>query len=228
MDNPLAQIAINQAIAGHWSEAVATNKKIIKNNKSDIDALNRLARAQKELGEIKSAIETAGSVLKIDPDNTIATRSIAKWKGVKAASSDIRPSGVTPATFLEDPGKTKLIDLIHPGASGVLANLDCGDDVSFLVHPHRVSVVTQEGKYIGRLPDDMAARIGKLIRSGSEYQVLIKSVDGNKIKIFVRELKNNGAVTSFPGERVEYVSFTPPELVHAKTTTDTEETPSSD
>jgi hypothetical protein len=54
---------------------------------------------------------------------------------------------------------------------------------------------------------------------GNTYQVLVKSVNKKEIKVFIREVKCSPKITdipSFPTEKIEYVSFTPPELVHKK------------
>lgn len=54
---------------------------------------------------------------------------------------------------------------------------------------------------------------------GNKYQVLVKSVDKKQVRIFTREMergKDAKDMISFPGEKIDYVSFTPPELVHKK------------
>lgn len=226
MDTDLAQQAITCALAGEWKKALELNKQILKDTKNDIDALNRMARAYVNLGEVRSAKKIAEKVLKIDPFNTIALKSLKKWKGLKAGET--KPSAPTDETFLEEPGKTKILSLLHPGAQAVLAKLDSGNEVRLIPHSHRVSVVTDDGKYIGRLSDDIAARLRNLISMGNRYKVLIKSIDESGVKIFIRELSRGEKVANVPSfstEKIEYVSFTPPELVHKKDgdTTDVEE-----
>ncbi len=218
MDTDLAQQAIAQALSGDWVKALELNKKILKENKGDVDALNRMARAYAELGDIKKAKETAEKVIKLDPFNNIATRALKKWKGLKSGSTDA--SGPSSAqAFLEEPGKTKMLPLLHLGPTSIVAKLDSGDVVELSPHRHRVSVNTKEGKYIGRLADDIAARLRKLIQAGNEYQVLIKSIDDDGVTVFIRETKRADKIASIPSfssEKIEYVSFTPPELVHKK------------
>ena len=55
MDTDLAQQAITCALAGEWKKALELNKQILKETKNDIDALNRMARAYFNLGEIRNA-----------------------------------------------------------------------------------------------------------------------------------------------------------------------------
>lgn len=218
MEQNLAQEAISAALAGEWEKALELNKEILKENKKDVDALNRTARAYAELGDIKKAKKTAQKVIKIEPFNKIAERAHKKWKGLRSGSSSV--SGPSSAqAFLEEPGKTKIVSLLHLGASLVLAKLDSGDEVELVPHRHRVSVNTKDGKYIGRLADDIAARLRKLIRAGNEYQVLVKSIEDDELKIFIRETKRAEKIAnipSFSSEKIDYVSFTPPELVHKK------------
>lgn len=219
MEQNLAQEAISAALDGNWQKALKLNRQILKEGKDDIDALNRMARAYAELGDIKKAKKTAKKVLKLDPFNSIAQRALKKWKGLRAGGSALSQP-TSPQAFLEEPGKTKIISLLHVGAPSVLAKLNSGDEVRLITHRHRVSVVSKEGKYIGRFPDDLAARLRKLIHAGNEYQVLIKSIDDEGVKIFIRETKRAKPlinVASFSSEKIDYVSFTPPELVHKKT-----------
>ncbi len=215
----LAQKAVSAALSGKWEEAIKVNSEILKNDSKNLDALNRLAKAYAELGKIKKAKDVSQKVLKIDPFNPIATKCLAKWKagGVNEGG---RCSLCSKAeAFLEEPGKTKIVSLLHLGDASIIAKLGSGDEVKFMPFSHRISVTTFDGKYIGRLPDDLSARLRTLLKCGNEYQVLIKSTNPQEVKIFIRELKRSPRfkdVPSFAAEKVEYISFTPPELVSKK------------
>lgn len=216
--NDLAQQAIYNALSCEWVKAVNVNEEILKENPSDVDALNRLARAQAELGKFKKARETAKKVVKLDPFNTIALKSISKWKNMQKGEN--YPSSPTKAQiFLEEPGKTKIISLLHLGSVKILASLDAGDEVFLNTHSHRVSVTLPDGKYIGRLPDNLSAHLRKLIKMGNDYQIFIKSVTFSEVKVFIRETNRSPKLTdipSFSSEKIDYISFTSPELVHKK------------
>lgn len=219
MHKDLAQQAVSQALSGNWEEALKTNKKILSKDPKDIEALNRLARAYAELGHLKKACATAQKVLKIDPFNPIAQKALAKWETLKKESSTYTSSLVGAEAFLEEPGKTKVVNLIHTGSPKVLAKLDSGDEVKFSTHPHRISVVTTDGKFIGKLPDDLSARLKRLLSLGNSYQVFIKSISKNDVKVLIREVRRAKRLAnfpSFPPEKIDYISFTPPELVHKK------------
>ena len=219
MDRKLAQKAISAALKANWEEAVRLNKLILKQDSKDVDALNRLARAHVELGEIGKAKKIAQKTLKIDPFNTIAAKSLQKWRKLRKGEKTGKAT-LSAGAFLEEPGKTKMVSLLHLGDSKkVLVKLDAGDEVRFKSGSHRVSVYTLDGKYIGRLPDDLSARLRKLIRRGNEYQVLIKSSEPQEVKVFIRETKRAkkfADTPSFSTEKIDYISFTLPELVHKK------------
>lgn len=222
MDFDIAQKAVSLALSGNWEEAVKLNKQILEDNPKDIDAINRIARAYSELGKIDEAKKYAEKTLKIDPFNRIALKSIKKWGTLnnKNDAPKVNGNGHTlPNVFLEEPGKTTICSLLFPGEAKIIATLDCGDEVFMSPTNHRVNVNNTEGKYIGRLADDLSARIRKFLKTGNEYRVFVKSVDESNVKVFIKEIKRSTKLQdlpSFPSEKLEYATFTPPELVHKK------------
>jgi len=219
MHEDLAQKAISAALKANWKNALELNKRILKSDSNDVDALNRLARACSELGEIAKAKKTAQKVIKIDPHNTIASKALEKWKDLKEGEKNTSPK-FSARAFLEEPGKTKIVTLLHLGDNGkVVANLDSGDEVVLKIGNHRISVCSLNKKYIGRLPDDVSVSLIKLIKGGNEYQAFVKSSKPKEVKIFIREIKRAKGlegIPSFTSEKINYISFTPPELVHKK------------
>lgn len=218
MDNTV-QKAIEAATLGKWREAIEINLKILKEIPDDVDALNRLARAYAELGKTKQAIATAQKVIKISPFNQIAIKNIEKWKRARLNQEPSPTAGTTADSFIEEPGKTKVVSLVYTADPKTLASLDAGDEVSVSLRGNCVQITTKEGKYIGRLPDDISSRLKKLIRLGNEYQVLVKNIESNKVKVFIRETKKSKKaedIPSFIAEKIDYIPFTPPELVHDK------------
>lgn len=194
----LAQTAISFALAGKWDEAVSINKKILKGNSKDLDALNRLAHAYSELGDIIKAKKIAKSVIKIDPLNTIAIKSLNKWKGAKSNSNFLGSETHLAHDFLEEPGKTKVVGLIRLGDKTLIANIDPGNEIALVCHPHKVSVTLASGKYIGSLPDDLANRLKKLVKGGNIYQTLVKSVELDKVTVFIKEISRGEKFKDIP------------------------------
>lgn len=209
MNNILAQKSIRAALAGDWDKAIEFNTHILQDNPNDVDALNRLARAYSAVGEVEAAVSTSEKALQVEPNNSIAAKCLQKWK-----NSDNEPQNsakpVSPTEFIEIPGKTKLIPLINVGDDTVVAQLGSADEVKLKAHNHRVCVYSTNDKYIGRLPDDIAAKLRLLLEHGNEYSVHIKTIKDNSIKIFVKETKRVKAlenIPSFSSQKVEYLSF---------------------
>lgn len=219
MDENLTQKAINLALKCEWVKAIEVNEKILKSNKKDIDALNRLARAYAEIGKTTKAKKHCKMVIKIDPFNQIANKALKKYKKAKTNMKTVSDKSAGPSTFLEEPGKTKIVTLLNPGDGKFLATLDAGDKVLLTTHSHRVCVTTPNGKYIGRLPDDLAARIKTLVKGGNKYEAFVKSVENTCLKVFIKEVergKDFVNTPSFHSEKIQYISYTPPELVNKK------------
>src|SRR3989338_3507504 len=150
-----------------------------------------------------------------------ALRSKLKESGVSQNTNhnSSTKGGLQPAVaFLEEPGKTKTAALIHLGAEALLTSLNIGDPIKLLPHAPRVSVETESGDFIGRLPDDLSARIIKFAKAGNEYEAFVRSVTSTQVRIFIRESKRGDNVQDIPSfpqtEKTNYVSFTPPDLVH--------------
>jgi len=215
MDDLLAQKAISKALSGDWKEAADINLQILKNNPKDIPSLNRLARAYVELGEIKKARISAEKVLKNDPINKIAQKTLAKIKGLKEGET-ISSGPSSAQVFIEEPGKTKIVPLIHLGDPTIIAKLDAGDEVKLDHHCHRVQVSTLKNDYIGKIPDDISLRIKQLVKLGNQFQAIIKSSDPKEVKVLIREIvkgKNAKNITSFPSDKIDYVSYASPQLI---------------
>lgn len=216
-----AQEAISAALKGNWEKAIEVNKLILTEVPDDVEALNRLARAYSEVGNLKLAKANAQKVLKLDPFNSIATKCLKKWSIAKSTNPNGNNYQIPrdARTFLEMPGKTKITTLLHLGDNKTLASLNTGDELKLNAHQHRVSVITPTGIYVGILADDLSSRLRRLIQIGNKYEVLVKSIESSSVKIFIREVSRSekaGDTPSFSSEKIEYISFTPPELVHKK------------
>lgn len=187
MDEDLAQKAVALALLGNWEEAVKTNKKILKKAPKDIEALNRLAKAYWELGKVNEARKVCQRTLKVDAFNPISQKNLEKWICVKGSrEASLSPSSAS--DFIEEPGKTKLVELLNPGDKNTLAKLSSGDEVFLSLHTYRVSVLTKERKHVGRLPDDLSARLRQAMKSGNSYKALIKSIEGKNVSVFLKIL----------------------------------------
>lgn len=200
MEENLAQQAIQAAIAGSWKQAVSGNLRILAQNPNDLEALLRLANAQAQLGKTKEAGATYEKILKLDPHNLFAERGLNRLKKFKKVKGEGNNLHQLTSSFLEEPGKTRVITLVHTTTPSLLAQVDSGQPLTLLPRRRRISVTTQSGSYIGRLPDDIALRLLGFINGGNKYEAAVKVVDKDQVRIFVREVyraKKFEAIPSF-------------------------------
>src|SRR5258708_10834625 len=148
MDETLAQDAIDSALSCNWEIAVKLNSLILKKNSHDIEALNRIARAYAELGDNEKAKNATTKVLKLDPMDPIANRCLDKWRDYPKYNGNTH-TRVSPGSFIEEPGRTKIINLINLGDLANISALPCGEALKLIPHMHRISVATIDDKYIG-------------------------------------------------------------------------------
>ncbi len=200
MEEELAAQAIACALEQKWSEAIRLNLELVRINMSDIPAHNRLAYAYLKSGDVITAKNTYQKVLKIDKHNPIALK-IVKWlSGI--SKSDIHQNNhhviPTPTVFLEEPGKTKVVTLVHTAQAKILCNLITAQKVNFIPKKHSIEIRDEMNLYIGALPDDLAYKLLKFVNAGNVYDVYIKGVGQNSVIVFIRELKRGKKYASIP------------------------------
>ena len=199
----LKNLAIEAALTSNWQEAAKINQKIILTDTQDVEALNRLARAQVCCTQINKAIKTYKKVLAIDPYNIIAKKNFEKIAKLEKSNgnnhSKIKTIGIsTPKTngesnrlsdiFLFEPGKTKVISLLNLAPPYVLASLACGDQLALSLKKHGICITTQDNIYLGALPDDFAHKLLSFIEGGNKYETYVKSATVKNLTIFIREV----------------------------------------
>lgn len=197
----LAKEAITAAINAAWDQAIDLNLKILSNNPNDLESLNRLARAYVETGNLIEARDTYKNVIKIDPYNVIAQRNLKKFETLKVVKNlntkkTISPTRLT--TFIEEPGTTKIVQLMRIADPTTLFSLYCGQKVNMSLKARGILVSTEEGEYIGRLPDDLAYSLTFFIQNGNVYDSFIKLIGTNSISIFISEVKRSAQFLSQP------------------------------
>ncbi len=192
--------AIKAALNQNWPKAIEINKKILKDNPQNIPALNRLGRALWEEGKIEEANKAYKKVVRIEPFNPIANKNLKRLTKVrktphKNTKNDFIHSG---KVFLEEPGKTKLVRLTRLNSSDVLSELDSGDPVFFLVKKRLISILDSNKNYLGSIPEDLSQRLIKFIKGGNQYQAFVRSVEKQKLEIFIREASRSKKFTDIP------------------------------
>src|SRR5437588_3244879 len=201
----LAQQAIGLAMQSRWQDAAETNQQIVELTPRDAEAYNRLGKAHTEMGQIDEARAAYEQALQADAANLIAQRNLERLSRItQAEASELaRKSSVKldQTFFLEETGKTAVITLQHPAGPAVLATLTAGDLIKVESQDNAVALATADGAYVGRVEDQLAARLRRLMQTGNEYQAGIVGVDGNTVRVIIRETSQapeNAGRISFP------------------------------
>lgn len=211
---PLRDKAVQTAMAGDWIAAITTNKELLDENPKDIDALNRLALAFTVIGKINKAKTTYQEVLKIDPLNPIALRNLKNLKTSKMTSKDASNTAFAlNNNFIEESGKTKIIELINIAPASQIQHLRTGEIVNLSIKRAKIFIQRGERQYIGVLPDDIGRRLIKLIKSGNKYEAYLKSVNPHRVVVFIKEVKRSTKFKNHPS----FLSLTEPSAFVVKT-----------
>jgi len=182
--------AIQTALLGDWTNAILHNKSILEETPEDIDALNRLAFALTSIGSIKEAKSLYQQVLTLDTQNPIALRNLKRLQdGITPSKTSSLPPVHVSNLFIEEPGRTKVIELLNVADKKVIAPLRSGETLLMVIKRMKIFMLDQEKQYIGMLPDDIGRRLIRFMNDGNQYEAYVKSVDGNRVTIFAREVK---------------------------------------
>lgn len=193
--------AIQSALSGDWQNATTINKALINDNPNDTEALNRLAFALTVLGKIKKAKAAYKRVLEIDPLNPIAIRNLKRLSGAKDtldSNFSNQPPPYLHNTFLEESGKTKVIELIHIAQPKVISRLSIGQTLNISIKRSKIFVQDEKKQYLGMLPDDIGKRLIRFIKGGNLYEALVRSTDNHRVLVFLKEIKRVGRFKNQP------------------------------
>ncbi len=203
--------AIDAALVGNWEKAVELNSKLLKTDPNNIDCLNRLGKALFELGDCPKACKTLRKVLRMDKYNAIAQRNLARASQTTTGKKTVTTPAASPIlSFLEEPGKTKLIALVNLTTSVDLLAQNQTESLILTPKRHTVVVTNTQDHYLGSLPDDVGHRLSVLIKGGNKYCAFIKSVTKCTLVIFVRETtraKKYSDTPSFITNSADYFSY---------------------
>lgn len=196
----LSKEAVDLALEGKWEEAEALNKVIIEKFPTDVEAYNRLGRALTELGDFERAKEAYRKALELSPGNAIAKKNLARLVNLSPSLSvssgeskeivraRVESRKVDPEFFTAETGKTGMVDLCNVAPSKVLVRLGYGDRVYLKISGRRLIVENGNGEYLGELEPKQALRLIKLMEGGNRYDAAILSVDGDKVKVVIKEV----------------------------------------
>ncbi len=196
----LKQLAVLAAKQGEWQKAIDFNQAILEQEPTDVGAFNRLGVSLLQLRQITEAKKAFKSALSLDRFNTIAKKNLDKLNQNEAIGQTLTFSK---QQFIEEPGKTKVIELHRLAGKQVLDMVSVGSKCQFVCKKRFISVEA-DGTYVGALPEDISFRLSKLIQNGNEYECYIRSATTSTCSVYVRELVRSEAnrdTSSFPINR---------------------------
>lgn len=189
--------AIAAAKNSDWQAAIDSNQEILAEDPNDVNALNRLGLAYLQLGKAKDAKEVFKKTIELDKTNNIAKKQLDR---ISSKQSAVMPA-FTREYFIEEPGKTKIVELHRLAGKQVVDKLSSGESCNLVLKKRFISVETENGTYIGALPEDLSFRLSKLISSGNTYSCRVHSTNNKQCSVFLKELtksKRNQDIHSFP------------------------------
>lgn len=192
--------AIQTALTGDWNTAIALNQELLKEDPKDIETLNRLAFAFSAVGNIKDARTTYQKVLKIDGQNPIALKNIRRLSETDNKTPCLSHFcfGNIDALFIEESGKTKVVELVNVAPSKILTHLLAGETLILTIKRFKIFILDKNNQYVGVLPDDIGRRLIKFIKGGNTYDAYTKSVENNKVSVFIKETKRSARFKNQP------------------------------
>lgn len=196
----LKQLAVLAAKQAEWQKAIELNQAILEKEPADIGALNRLGVSHLQLNQVAEAKKAFKAAIGLDKFNTIAKKNLDKLNQGDTTNQTLTFSK---QQFIEESGKTKVIELHRLAGKQVLETLSVGTKCQFMCKKRFISIETN-GTYIGALPEDISFRLSKLIQNGNQYECYIRSVSSSTCSVYVRELfrsEDNLDVSSFPINR---------------------------
>jgi tetratricopeptide repeat protein len=209
-----AEDAVQLAIAGKWDEAVKLNRFIIESFGADEETQNRLGKSLSELGKLKEAKASYEAALKINPMNSIAKKNAARINALLHQKEGLKVGGtrVDLNLFVEEMGKTIITIVEAPPSADISSKVAAGDVAELRIDGDGIYVETSRGVKIGSLEAKLARRLIKFMRGGNRYQAGVTSVDGNLVKLIIRETYQDprfAGKPSFPMRRKREVEFRP-------------------
>lgn len=197
----LEKKSIKQALSGDWRGAVITNTDILKEYPDDIGALNRLAKAQMEIDLIDEAKTNLKRILVLDIYNSVAKTNLEKLtlatRSKRTTVSPLKPATTTSYNFIEEPGKTKIVQLVRLGDPVVTGLLRVGEEV-FMKLAKKIKILNGQRQFIGYLPDDLSLTLYHYSEMGNKYQILVKSANKKAVEVFIRETKQAKKLKGMP------------------------------
>jgi len=196
----LSKEAIDLALQGRWEETESVNRTIIERFPTDFEAYNRLGRALTELGDFDQAKKAYFKALKLEPENAIAKKNIARLTSLSESMATLSSNPQEASTwrpqarrvaldlFITEMGKAGVVNLHNVASRDVLAKMGFGDQVYLEERGQHLVVETEGGEYLGKVESRQGLRLIQLMRSGNRYDAAILNVEEAKVQVIIKEV----------------------------------------
>lgn len=196
--------AIQAALEADWPRAAELNRLSVEAAPDDIEARSRLGRALIELGKIDEARAAYEEVLRVEPNNLVANRTLARLKAL--AEVNRKPVQTKTRTymrnFIEDMGKTGIVRLINTPSVAILSRYSPGTEVQLHPAGELVAVHGADRELLGFLEPKVGRRLLTFFRGGNQYTAALVSTDPQNAKVTIRETYQHPSMAGkvpFPG-----------------------------
>lgn len=200
--------AIEMAAQSRWQEAVDINRQILSLGE-DADTYNRLGKAHFEVGNLAEALASYQHALRLNPNNTIAKKNLARLQELVAQGGEMQAPVKTTRQlvdlrlFITETGRTCLTTIIDVPRSAAIEALVTGEKVELQIEGRNVLIYDADNNLIGRIEPKLAQRLHELMTGGNRYTAAIANMNGSQIRVLIREIyqhpSQRGRI-SFPGK----------------------------
>ncbi|MDG1990101.1 MAG: tetratricopeptide repeat protein [Dehalococcoidia bacterium] len=173
--------ATQLALKGEWKKAITANKQILSINKADVPALNRIGKAQLELGKLKDSKNSYTKALQIDPLNTIARRNLKELEQMKDAktlqgkkqnTSNLEKL-VRNEILIQTASRSAEFIIDKPN-SRAIKNLVPGTELAIIVSTNGIEITNTRKVSLGTIEPRSSIRLKTCIDAGSKFEVIFK------------------------------------------------------
>lgn len=196
--------AIQAALEADWPRAIEASRLTLETSPDDVDARSRLGRALLELGRIDDARAAYEEVVRLEPNNLVANRGLARLKALGEVNR--KPVQTKTRThmrnFIEDMGKTGIVRLINTPSVAILARYSPGAEVQLQPAGELVAVHGSDKELLGFLEPKVGRRLLSFLRAGNQYYAALVSTDPQNAKVTIRETFQHPSMAGkvpFPG-----------------------------
>ena len=200
----LSQEAISLALKGEWERATEVNRAILELFENEVDAMNRLGKALKELARYGDAKEVLDRLVAIAPYNNIAKKNIARLAHLSDTPTvvkQVRSSGGSPQLFIEESGRSGMTVLKKMASRQVIARVAPSDAADLVLENNALNVYAGDNEYLGQIEPKLARRLIRLMYGGNKYDAAVVGINDHAVSIIVRETRRDPSlrgVCSFP------------------------------